>query len=123
MVKGSHPLSTNRFNLSATARQEMAKKSKVIKNEKRKKLAAKFSAKRAEIVKTIRTAEFDSDERNAALKRLAKMPRDTNPIRIRNRCALTGRPRGVYSKFGLCRMELRDRAMRGELPGVTKSSW
>ena len=101
----------------------MAKKSKVVKNEKRKALSAKFGAKRAALVKTIRTAEFDSDERNAAMKKLSKMPRDTNPIRVRNRCSLTGRPRGVYSKFGLCRMELRGRAMKGELPGVTKSSW
>jgi small subunit ribosomal protein S14 len=101
----------------------MAKKSKVIKNNKRIALSTKFAAKRKALMATIRTAEFDSPERYSAMKKLAKMPRDTNPIRIRNRCSLTGRPRGVYSKFGLCRIELRGRAMKGELPGVTKSSW
>lgn len=101
----------------------MAKKSKIIKNKKRIELSTKFAAKRTALLKTIRTEDFDSPERMSAMKKLAKMPRDTNSIRVRNRCTLTGRPRGVYSKFGLCRIELRGRAMKGELPGVTKSSW
>ncbi len=101
----------------------MAKKSKIVKNEKRKVIVKKFAAKRAELQETLRSMKSSDEERELAGKKLRKLPRDSSRTRIRNRCELTGRPRAVYRKFGLARSALRERAMRGELPGVTKASW
>lgn len=101
----------------------MAKKSKIVKNEKRKALVKQYAAKRAELKKIMSNPESSHEEVDAAAAKLRKLPRDSNPIRVRNRCQLTGRPRAFYRKFGLCRLALRERSMKGELPGVTKSSW
>ncbi len=101
----------------------MAKTSKIIKNEKRKKLVAKYAARRAELIKVMKDANASMDDKIEAQKALAKMPRDASATRIRNRCALTGRPRAYYRKFGLSRIALRDEALAGNLPGVVKASW
>ncbi|MFN8391537.1 MAG: 30S ribosomal protein S14 [Bdellovibrionota bacterium] len=101
----------------------MAKKSKVIKNEKRRKMVKQYAAKRAELKEILASQKTSPEEKEAAGKKLRKLPRDSSRTRIRNRCELTGRPRAFYRKFGLSRLALRDRAMKGELPGVTKSSW
>lgn len=101
----------------------MAKKSKIVKNEKRRQMAARYAARRAELKELIRSPQTPEDQREEALRKFHALPRDASPIRIRNRCHLTGRPRGNYRKFGLCRIALRERALRGELPGVTKASW
>ena len=101
----------------------MAKLSSINKNERRKKLVEKFAAK-YEKLKSISDDEtlVESDRLMARLK-MAEIPRNANPTRVRNRCATTGRPRGYYRKFGLNRIELRDLANKGLIPGVTKSSW
>lgn len=101
----------------------MAKTSKMMKNEQRKALVAKFAAKRAALKETLRKPETAPADRQAARRALQSLPRDANPIRIRNRCSQTGRPRGFYGKFGLSRLALRELALRGELPGVIKASW
>ncbi|MCB9538280.1 MAG: 30S ribosomal protein S14 [Myxococcales bacterium] len=101
----------------------MAKTSKIIKNEKRKKLVAKYAARRAELIKVMKDANASMDDKIEAQKALAKMPRDASATRIRNRCALTGRPRAYYRKFGLSRIALREEALAGNLPGVVKASW
>ena len=101
----------------------MAKKSKIVRNEQRKVTVKKFAARRAELKEILRSPKTSQEDREAAEIKLRAMPRDASPIRVRNRCALTGRPRAFYRKFGLCRLELRKRSMQGELPGVTKSSW
>lgn len=101
----------------------MAKVSMVERNNKRRKLAGKHEAKRAKLKATIRDLKIPADERFQAVLKLAEMPRNGAKIRIRNRCALSGRPRGYYRKLNLSRIALRDLASRGELPGVTKSSW
>ena len=101
----------------------MAKKSKIAKNEQRKKLVAKYAAKRRELKAIIQDVNASPEDRNAASIGLQKLPRDSNPNRIRNRCLLTGRPRGFQRKFGLSRIAMRELALRGELPGVTKASW
>jgi small subunit ribosomal protein S14 len=101
----------------------MAKISAIAKNNRRKKMAAKGEAKRAELRKVIIDPNATDDEVIAAQKKLQKMPRDTSRIRVRNRCELTGRPRAYYRDFGLSRIKLREMAHRGMLPGVTKSSW
>ncbi len=100
----------------------MAKKSKVEANERRKRTAAKYAARRALLKEQLRTARSDS-ERAEAVRALSKLPRDASPTRIRNRDAADGRPRGYLRKFGLSRINVRAMAHRGELPGVTKSSW
>ena len=92
-------------------------------NQKRRKTVKKFAAKRAELMALIGNQRLSSEDRYEARLRLQKLPRDASPVRLRNRCALTGRPRGVYRKFGLGRGKLRDIAMRGEIPGVIKASW
>ena len=84
---------------------------------------AQFAAKRAELFAIINNSKASDDDRTEARDKLGKLPRDSSPVRLRNRCALTGRPRGVFSKFGLGRNKLREIAMRGEIPGVTKASW
>jgi small subunit ribosomal protein S14 len=101
----------------------MAKKSRIEKNDRRRRTVAKYAKLRAELKETIRKPTTAFEEREAAQKKLRSLPRDANPIRLRNRCKLTGRSRGYYRKFGLGRLALRDRALKGELPGVTKASW
>ena len=101
----------------------MSKVALTNRNEKRRKTIKKFAAKRAELMTIINNQKFSPEDRYEARLRLQKLPRDASPVRLRNRCALTGRPRGVYRKFGLGRSKLRDIAMRGEIPGVIKASW
>jgi small subunit ribosomal protein S14 len=90
---------------------------------KRRAAVKKFAVKRAALVAVINDAKADDDARMAAREALQNLPRNASPVRLRNRCALTGRPRGVYSKFGLGRNKFREIAMRGEIPGITKASW
>ncbi len=90
---------------------------------KREKLVAKYAKKRAELKAIIRNVNSSDEERMAAQAKLNAMPRDASPSRLRNRCAITGRPHGVYRKFGLGRNKLREAAMNGEIPGLTKASW
>ena len=101
----------------------MAKLSSVNKNERRKKLVAQYAAKFAALKAQAADKSLDDTERLMARLKMAELPRNANPTRVRNRCATTGRPRGFYRKFGLCRIELRDLANKGMIPGVTKSSW
>ena len=90
---------------------------------KRVRVAAKFAPKRAALKAIIDDASKTDEERYEARLKLQQLPRDASPTRQRNRCAITGRSRGVFSKFGLGRMKLRDLAMKGEIPGMTKASW
>lgn len=101
----------------------MAKLAIINRETKRAKTVAKFAARRAELVAIIYNAQMDDDARMEARLKLQLLPRDSSPVRQRKRCALTGRPRGVFKKFGLCRNKLREIAMRGEVPGMTKASW
>lgn len=101
----------------------MAKLSSVNKNERRKKLVQKYAGKYARLKAVADDQSLEESERLIARLKLAEIPRNGNPTRVRNRCATTGRPRGYYRKFGLCRIELRDLANKGMIPGVTKSSW
>ena len=101
----------------------MAKLSSVNKNERRKKLVKKYAGRYAKLKAIAADTSLDDGERLIARLKMAEIPRNANPTRVRNRCATTGRPRGYYRKFGLCRVELRDLANKGMIPGVTKSSW
>lgn len=101
----------------------MAKKSSIAKNEKRARLANKYYAKRMELKAIILNPETSYDEQQAAFAKLRKLPRDANPVRVMNRCNITGRPRAVYRKFGLSRITLREMASEGLIPGMTKASW
>jgi small subunit ribosomal protein S14 len=101
----------------------MAKTALINREQKRRQAVKKFAAKRAELNAIANNSKASDEERTAARDKLQKLPRNSSPVRLRNRCALTGRPRGVYSKFGLARNKLREIAMRGEIPGVTKASW
>jgi small subunit ribosomal protein S14 len=101
----------------------VAKLALINREEKRRKLVEKFAAKRAELNKIINDQSVSDEERYEARLKLQALPRNANPTRQRNRCAITGRPRGVFRKFGLARLKLRDIAMRGEIPGLTKASW
>jgi small subunit ribosomal protein S14 len=101
----------------------MAKLALINRNEKRRETVKKFAAKRAELLAVVNNQKLSPEERYEARLKFQKLPRDSSPVRIRNRCALTGRPRGVYRKFGLARGKLREIAMRGEIPGVIKASW
>jgi len=101
----------------------MAKRNMINRELKRTQLVAKFAKKRAALKETIRDPKSSPEERFAAVEALQKMPRDSSKSRIRNRCKITGRSRGVYRKFGLARHKLREAAMRGEVPGLTKASW
>ena len=94
-----------------------------LRDQKRRKTVKKFAAKREQLLALINDQKLSPEDRYEARLRLQKLPRNASPVRLRNRCALTGRPRGVYSKFGLGRGKLRDLAMRGEIPGVIKASW
>jgi small subunit ribosomal protein S14 len=101
----------------------MAKLALINRNEKRKKLVAKFAKKREALQAIIDDPKATDETRYEARLKIQALPRNANPTRIRNRCALTGRPRGVYRKFGLGRNKLREFAMRGEVPGIVKASW
>ena len=101
----------------------MAKKSSIAKNLNRQKLVEKYSTKRKELKAIVKDKRTSLDEKRFALMEIEKMPRDANPIRIRNRCNLTGRPRGYYRKFGLSRISFREMASSGKIPGITKASW
>jgi small subunit ribosomal protein S14 len=101
----------------------MAKLSSVNKNERRKQLVKKYAGKYAKLKAIAADTSLDDTERLIARLKMAEIPRNGNPTRIRNRCELTGRPRGYYRKFRLARVMLRDLANKGLIPGVTKSSW
>lgn len=101
----------------------MAKLALINREAKRAKTVKKFSAKRAELKAIIDNATLSDEERMTARLALQKLPRNASPCRQRNRCQITGRPRGVFSKFGLARTKLREIAMRGEIPGMVKASW
>ena len=101
----------------------MAKLSSVNKNERRKKLVAQYAPKLAKLKAIANDQSLDETERLIARLKMAEIPRNGNPTRIRNRCELTGRPRAYYRKFRLARVMLRDLANKGLIPGVTKSSW
>ena len=101
----------------------MAKLSLINREKKRETLVAKFAAKRAALNAVISDQSKSEEERYEARLKLQQLPRNANPTRLRNRCQITGRPRGVYSRFGLGRSKLRDAAMNGEIPGLVKASW
>jgi len=101
----------------------MAKLALINREDKRRKTVAKFAARRAELLAIINDTKRSEEERHEAREKFQQLPRNASPVRLRNRCKLTGRPRGVYRKFGLARSKLREIAMRGEIPGVTKASW
>ena len=101
----------------------MAKKSMLMRQRHRETAVKRYAAKRAELKELIRDPKTSDDDKIEAQKKLQKLPRDANPIRLRNRCGLTGRPHGYYRKFGLARTKLRETTMRGEIPGLRKASW
>ncbi len=101
----------------------MAKKSMVAREARRHKLVARYAAKRAALRAVLKDPEASFEAKMEAQRKLQELPRDSCPVRVRNRCHLTGRPRGYYRKFGLGRNKLRELAMRGDVPGVTKASW
>ncbi|GAA1138000.1 30S ribosomal protein S14 [Nesterenkonia lutea] len=101
----------------------MAKKSKIAKNEQRKVIVERYAEKRLQLKKTLVDPNASDEDREAARVGLQKLPRDASPIRVRNRDAIDGRPRGTFQKFGISRIRFRDMAHKGELPGITKSSW
>ncbi|KPK33510.1 MAG: 30S ribosomal protein S14 [Betaproteobacteria bacterium SG8_40] len=101
----------------------MARQSIVNRELKRRKTVQKFAAKRSELMTILNSSSISEEEKAQAREKLQKLPRDSSPVRLRNRCALTGRPRGVFKKFGLARGKLREIALRGEIPGVIKASW
>ena len=100
----------------------MAKRSVLAREKKRADLVAKFAAKRAAIKAILNDVNASDDEKWEAQIKLQKMPRDASPVRQQNRCRVTGRPHGVFRKFGMCRHKLREAAMRGDVPGLTKAS-
>ncbi len=101
----------------------MAKLAVTLRDQKRRKMVEKFKVRRTELHEVIYDTRASEEAKEIARDKLQKLPRDSSPVRLRNRCALTGRPRGVYRKFGLGRNKLRDLAMKGEVPGVIKASW
>ena len=101
----------------------MAKTNMVEREKRRTKIAARYATRRAELKELIRSPKTSQEDRAAAQVKLQKLPRDASPTRGRNRCAITGRSRGVYRKFGLARVKIREVANRGEIPGLTKASW
>ncbi|MFN7552587.1 MAG: 30S ribosomal protein S14 [Pseudomonadota bacterium] len=101
----------------------MAKTCMVNREAKRAKIVKKYASKRAELKRAVSNPKLSLDDRMAAQTALQKLPRDASPVRQRNRCVLSGRPRGVYSKFGLARNKLREATMRGDVPGLRKASW
>jgi small subunit ribosomal protein S14 len=101
----------------------MAKTNMVEREKRRAKIVKKYAAKRAQLKELIRSPKTSPEAREAAQVKLQKLPRDASPSRQRRRCAITGRSRGVYRKFGLSRVKIREVAMRGEIPGLSKASW
>jgi small subunit ribosomal protein S14 len=101
----------------------MAKTSMIEREHKRTKLVAKYAEKRAALKAVLQSQTASDEEKWEAQVKLQKLPRDASPVRQRNRCKVTGRPHGVYRKFGLCRNKLREHAMKGDVPGLTKASW
>ena len=101
----------------------MAKLAVVNRDKKRRKTVAKFAARRAALLATINDVKRSDEDRQEAREQLQQLPRNASPVRLRNRCKLTGRPRGVFRKFGLARNKLREIALRGEIPGLIKASW
>jgi small subunit ribosomal protein S14 len=101
----------------------MAKIAVINREQKRRDTVKKFAAKRAALLAIVTNVSLSEEERFAARQKLQALPRNASPVRLRNRCALTGRPRGTFRKFGLGRTKLREYAMRGEIPGVVKASW
>ena len=101
----------------------MAKISLIQREQKREKLVAKFAKKHAELTAVVNDAKRSDQERYAARLELQKLPRNANPTRLRNRCEITGRPRGTFRKFGLSRSKIRELAFKGDIPGVIKASW
>jgi len=101
----------------------MAKKSKIARNQQRQEVVDRYAAKRLELKKALIDPNSTDEQREAARVGLQKLPRNASPVRLRSRDVIDGRPRGVLSKFGISRVRFRDMAHRGELPGVTKSSW
>ena len=101
----------------------MAKKSKIARNEQRKVIVDRYASRRLELKKALVSPTSTDEEREAARLGLQKLPRNASPIRVRSRDAIDGRPRGVLTKFGISRVRFRDMAHRGELPGITQSSW
>ena len=101
----------------------MARLSVINREEKRRKMVKKFAAKRLEIKAKLYDPALTDEERGLARAQLQALPRNASECRLRNRCQITGRPRGVFRKFGLCRNKIREYAMKGEIPGVVKASW
>ncbi len=101
----------------------MAKKSAIAKNEKRRRMVERYRARRAELKAIMRDETKSIEEREEAARRLRMLPRDASPVRVRNRCAVTGRPRGYYRKFGISRVSLRELGLQGLIPGLKKASW
>ena len=101
----------------------MAKNSMVQRELKRTRLVAKYAVKRSDLKLIIKSANATYDEKMTAVDQLQKLPRDSSPTRQQNRCRVTGRPHGVYRKFGLCRNKIREAAMRGDIPGLVMASW
>lgn len=101
----------------------MAKTSKIVQNNKRKVIIARYAERRAVLVKIIKDPEASYADKREAYAKIAKMPRDASATRYRNRCNVTGRPRAYFRQFGLSRIAFRDMAHRGDLPGVRKASW
>ena len=101
----------------------MAKKSMLMRQRHREKAVKRYATKRAELKELVRNPKTSDEVKTEAQKKLQLLPRDANPIRLRNRCALTGRPHGVYRKFGLARTKLRETTMRGEIPGLRMARW
>ena len=101
----------------------MAKLSLINRDEKRRALVKKYARKRAMLVAIMNDSKASDEDRMAARLKVQELPRNANPTRVRNRCAITGRPRGFFRKFGLGRNKLREFAMRGEVPGIVKASW
>ena len=101
----------------------MAKMAVINRERGRREMVAKFAAKRALLNEAIQNSKSSDEERAAARLKLQALPRNSSPVRLRNRCALTGRPRGTFRKFGLGRTKVREFAMRGEIPGIVKASW
>ena len=101
----------------------MAKKSKINHNLKRMQMVEQYAARRAALKEILRNPETDDEAFYAAQRKLTKLPRNSSPVRIRNRCSITGRPRAYIRKFGLSRLTFRELASEGKIPGVTKSSW
>ncbi len=101
----------------------MAKKSMILRDVRRAALVKRYAAKREELKRTILSPKSSAGDKQAAQQKLQGLPRDSSPVRMRNRCAITGRPKGFYRKFGLSRTKLRELTMEGNLPGLRKASW